>query len=112
MNVYVSKTATGQTDKVIVEDDGDVVSSCLVRANPSGKWMKVSRVRTRKQFRGKGYATQVLQKVIEVFGKTELRLSPHPDNTGGLEYEQLRAFYRRFGFCDVDGQKRMVRLPG
>lgn len=108
MTISVSKTA--KCEKISLVEDGVVVSSCLVRASPSGKWMKVSRVRTKKTFRGKGYASQVMQAAIESFGKNELRLSPHPDGTGGLEYDRLRQFYRRFGFCDVEGQKRMIRL--
>lgn len=109
MNVLVGKTSTGNSDKVMVVEGGKVVSSCLVRPRLSGKWALVSRVRTHKAHRGKGYATLVLQKAVDAFGSMELRLTPHPDNTGGAPYEKLRDLYGRFGFRSIDGIKRMVR---
>ena len=108
MRTYICKTSKGGSGKVVVEE-GVIVASCLVRPNPLGTWMKVSRVRTKKQFRQRGYATVLLSAVVREFGKHELRLNPRPDSTTNISYERLREFYRGFGFRDIEGQKRMVR---
>ena len=64
-----------------------------------------------KEYRRKGYATVLMNKVLEKFGHLELELSPIPDDDN-ITKKQLKAFYRSFGFKEsTDGSGLMYRKP-
>jgi len=102
------KRLVSRTYRITSKDGKLIVSSAYVKVHPN-KPCIVCRVRTRKSHRGQGLATQVMQEVIKEFGhKYDLKLWPSPAKDGELTKEELRVWYRRFGFKDTHA-KMMIR---
>ena len=68
------------------------------------------RVQVDSEYRGKGVATALLNKVIEIYGIDDLLLTVVPLTNDGLNKEQLTKFYSKFGFERTrEFQETMIR---
>lgn len=63
--------------------------------------------------RGRGIASQLMREAIAEFGHQTMRLHASPVGKGGMNREQLMAFYAKFGFKPEPerGAGHMVRVP-
>ena len=80
-----------------------------------GKWAKVVIVETSSSYCGKGVATALLRKVVEVLGDYNLYLNvvPLKRNSADKDKSQLIDFYSKFGFKKYEGDicvSTMVRV--
>lgn len=71
----------------------------------------ITRIRVPIKNRGNGYASKLLKQVLTEADKegTTLRLWILP--TGDLTYEQLEAWYKRYGFVDDKEPGYLKRTP-
>lgn len=73
-----------------------------------GQGYIVTRINVPPAHRGKGVARELMREVIEEADKTGTTLFLEIQPSGGLTYEQLRAWYKRLGFV---GSLVMIRRP-
>jgi GNAT superfamily N-acetyltransferase len=120
MLLRVRKTLQAYRCEIIDETTGKVVSSAYAMYFKGNK-VELRSVYTLESYRGRGLSTQVINKLLELFGKEfEFHLTPSPNRIKDLtpenkeEYRQkLIKFYERFGFKRVsDKNFRMVRKVG
>jgi GNAT superfamily N-acetyltransferase len=70
----------------------------------------VTRINIPKEERGNGYGTALLKRILADADEEGVSLSLEPSPSGGLNYAQLVAWYRRHGFrMTVHGY--MIRRP-
>jgi ribosomal protein S18 acetylase RimI-like enzyme len=62
----------------------------------------VDRIKVFSAFRGRGYGSQLLREVSVDADKEGVWLLLETHSYGGLNAEQLIAWYRRYGFLDSD----------
>jgi len=79
-----------------------------------GKGYLLTRVNVPAEFRGKGYATQLLKQVLAAADEAQitLLLEVAPGIGSSMTAEQLRAWYSRHGFLDWKGiMRRKPHIP-
>jgi predicted GNAT family N-acyltransferase len=104
----VVKKLVTRTYRFVVKTDKENAASAYLRVQP-GKPGIVCRVFTKKKFRQQGFANLLMQQIINDYGsKMELKLWPHPRDETGLNKNQLREWYKKFGFQDTHA-KLMLR---
>lgn len=102
------KRLVSKTYRITVKDNRIIASSAYVKVH-SDKPSIVCRVKTRKSHRNQGWATKVMQEVVKEFGhRFDLKLWPSPAKDSDLTQEELRIWYRNFGFKDTHA-KMMIR---
>lgn len=70
---------------------------------------QITRINVPEKYRGQGIASQLLRDIIAEADREQVRLYLEIVPTGGLNYDQLDAWYRRHGFKPWKGILR--RLP-
>ena len=58
----------------------------------------ISRINVPRENRGKGYGSQLLRQVLDIADQEKIRLYLEIAPSDGLNYEQLEAWYKRYGF--------------
>ncbi len=88
--------------KLKVQRNGIVVCECDLKRTSQNHW-EIDYIRTLKEFRGKGYASQLLQraKTIAIRSNTSLVAFIEPDGTG-LTFEQETNWFIRNGFIKTE----------
>ena len=106
-NFHQERSCSGRVCGLI---DGEVVSSIEYSGWPKKKCVHIGTVYTRKEFRGKGYASQLLEYFIGKNGdKMDIILSCHPYERDPIEnniifkthkerQEKMAKWYSKFGF--------------
>ena len=61
----------------------------------------INRINTPVKFRGKGYGSKLLSKVVKEADKYKTPLYLEILPSGGLSYQQLEAWYTRYGFKQI-----------
>ena len=89
-------------------DNGALLSRGYVRLR-EGKPTQIFRLKTPKEHRRKGYATIIMQEIIENYGNREITLLPNASPEDGMTIEELRDWYHRFDFVDQSNKKTMIR---
>jgi len=82
----------------------------LVRPGELTPNWTITRINVPQAFRGQGYASALLREILNDAdnGHETLQLEVFP--SGGLNYEQLEAWYKRYGFKEAS-TGYMVRKP-
>ena len=91
---------------IILENPSDIA---VLDATDVGEYTEINRINVPPLHRGKGYGSKLLKEVCQKadeFG-IELRLSINP--YGELTYEQLLAWYERYGFEFFSKEEYLVR---
>lgn len=87
-------TAVAQTsDKQII---GTAESSLVGEDNT----YYFNRILVQPRFRGKGYGSKLLEKLLKEFNKKGYKLICEINPYGPLNYEQLKSWYKRHGFVE------------
>ena len=70
----------------------------------------ITRINVPKEFRNKGYGTKLLKLILDDADRDMITLQLEPSPSDGLNYKQLVAWYKRYGFkITLNGY--MKRLP-
>lgn len=75
-------------------------------------WL-ITGVEVNRKFRGHGYASKLIGKVLEEADRerTTLLLTVDPDGTG-MNHDQLRTWYSKLGFIPYSGEEdSLIRNP-
>lgn len=93
----------------IEDGQGNKVATAAVHRSGDTYWLV--NVWTHPEHRGKGAASALIRRLLEVWGARTMYLTVAPYTDAPLDAAGLRAFYRRFGFhaTDVPG---VMRRPG
>jgi GNAT superfamily N-acetyltransferase len=70
-----------------------------------GEWIAIADLEIYPEFRRLGYARKTMEDLIrwaELTGKSGIILRPMPDRRSGIKKDELKSFYREFGFRDCD----------
>ena len=70
----------------------------------------MSRINVPVKFRGQGYGSHLLKVVLADANEENISIELLPSPSGGLDLEQLLAWYQRNGFED-DSEGFLVRRP-
>lgn len=63
-----------------------------------GEGFIITRINVPKEFRNKGVASKLLQRVLDEADKEKINLWLEISASDGLNYDQLEAWYKRHGF--------------
>jgi GNAT superfamily N-acetyltransferase len=85
---------------------------CIADTFPlnDGTWM-ISRVNVPAKHRGLGLGTALLKEVLADADAEGIMLELCIEPSDGLDFEELHAWYSRYGFRDTDLRGHMRRLP-
>lgn len=78
-------------------------------ATDGGVWIKGLKVDP--EYRGRGYASQLLARALEKYQDQEISLRAKPYGDKPLNAEALKRFYKNYGFEAYDDEDRMRRMP-
>lgn len=73
-----------------------------------GRWLHIMHLRTHQEYLRQGYASKLLQFVIDKYPSYDMILVPHP-SLGTISLAGLENFYRKFGFGYASGNTIMIR---
>ena len=73
-----------------------------------GNWFWFSRIKAKKE--GQGVGTRLMTELVALCDEHRVDVFCQLNPYGQLDYEQLRAFYRKFGFVDVEVKKRHAMI--
>lgn len=82
----------------------------LVAPGELTRWWTITRINVPSAQRGRGHGSALLKRIIAEADEEGKTLALEPVPTGGLEYEDLVAWYKRHGFTE-SYQGYMVRRP-
>lgn len=94
----------------IVAPSNEPISTAVIAHNNGHLWL--TDVWTAPEHRQKGYARQVLGRVIDEFGDRAIYLHVQPYTDQPLDESSLIAFYSSFGFGSTDVPGIMIRPGG
>lgn len=83
---------------------------------PDDKFVKIEHIEVKDEYKGRGFAKQLMNKAIEYakkMGETVIYLNASPMGFSGLSINDLVGFYKSFGFKtiidDYDKNKEMIK---
>lgn len=71
----------------------------------------IHRINVPESARGKGHGTTLLKEIIEDADQEGVMLILGPSPSGGLDFDQLVAWYERYGFTWTRSGAMMERMP-
>ena len=91
-----------------------LIDNCLLKLQVNFKGIYIEHIRVLTQFKGRGYASKILKRLVDLADEMNIRLSLSATQTDreGLSDESLKNWYKRYGFEDgeyEDGE--MIRYP-
>jgi len=117
---------TSSKDKVVVDFDtmdimlGDKIVGDFYMHNRRDKYLTVTKIEIYPEHQRLGYATQTLNQIIDYANKNNLIiiLTPEAYKSGGMSTNQLKNWYKSFGFIinkgknkDFEHMQLMYKLP-
>lgn len=76
-----------------------------------GTWV-ISRINIPERFRGMGHGSKLLKRIVAQADAEGVILGLTINPYGAMDYEDLEAWYIRYGFFHHDPTGYLVRLPG
>lgn len=64
-----------------------------------------------KSARNKGFATRLMEMLIELLDEKKIVLINEVQGTGDLNNDQLVTFYKKYGFKETEHPYRLIRNP-
>lgn len=74
------------------------------------KWY-FDRLMVPKEARHKGFASRLMQKLVELLDEKDIELINEVHGRGDLNNDQLVVFYKKYGFRETERPYRLLRLP-
>ena len=73
-----------------------------------GNWFWFSRIKVKRE--GQGVGTRLMTELVALCDERQVDVFCQLNPYGQLDYEQLRAFYRKFGFADIKVKKQHAMI--
>ena len=94
--------------KYFIKQDEVILGSAILR-DRKGE-MTILSLQVEPEFRGKGVATELLNKIISDYSTTDLYIRPRPYKDKPVDRDKLRNFYAKMGFVELGEEGKMVKL--
>jgi ribosomal protein S18 acetylase RimI-like enzyme len=98
--------------KIMIPDDDDNDAAMVIMRETEDGYFWITNVYVKGDLRGRGYATFMINKILDEFGYKDIYLQVQPYGDMPKNEKELKTFYKQFGFTETEVPTILKRRGG